>query len=350
MSEAVLATGELLKREDRTSYFEQRVFAWSPFGVFVTSACIFAVFAGTFLIAMAIDGRTSFSLSHGALVVADETRGALTLSLLVAAAMGLQRYARVKDREDLVRNVANFRNGQASLSFFANNAPSTASILRATAFGLVFGTIAMLTFLPHPPVGSLSYFWFFATTLSVSMLGARGVIMSRAGNRASRRFIDTELTIDLLRIDRLSMVGRSAARAALIWFAVSAIMCLLFTSNGITVFALLLVLGGIALGVAIFVATMEHVHRRIHTAKALELERLRAQIDNVRHEAHADTGAAQRLQGLIVLEKRIADAPEWPFDQSTALRVGASALILTVPWFGQAVAGTLVERLGQVFH
>jgi len=32
------------------------------------------------------------------------------------------------------------------------------------------------------------------------------------------------------------------------------------------------------------------------------------------------------------------------------MRLGASALILTVPWFGQAVAGTLVERLGQLLH
>jgi hypothetical protein len=350
MSEAVLGSSELLKREDRGSYFEQRIFAWSPFGTLLTSLLILALFAGAFLATMAIDGRPAFALANGALVVEDETRGALTLSLLVAAALGLQRYARVKDREDMIRNVANFRNGQASLSFFAVNGPSTPSILGATVFGLVFAVIAMTRFLPHPRVGSLTYFWFFTTTAVVSVLFARGVVMTRAGNRASRRFIDSELTIDLLRIDQLSMVGRSAARAALIWFAVSAITCLFFTSNGITVFALVLVLASIGLGVAIFVATMEHMHRRIHEAKAHELERVRTQIDNVRHDAHADAGVAQRLHGLIALEKRIADAPEWPFDQSTALRVGASALILTLPWFGQAVAGSLVERMGQVFH
>jgi hypothetical protein len=350
MSEAVLSQGELFNREDRSAYLEQRIFAWSPLSTFATSLFIFVVFGGAFLAAMTIDGRVPLSLEQGALVVADETRGALTLTLLIAVSLGLQRYARLKDREDLIRNVANFRSGQVSLTYFADQAPSTAGILASTVVGLVFGIVAMLTFLPHPRVGSLTYFWFFAATVTVSMLFARGMVMTRAGNRASRRFIDTELRIDLLRIDQLAMVGRSAARTALIWFAVSAITCLFFTSRGITVFAVIMVMVGVLLGVAIFVATMDHVHRRIHAVKAHELEMVRVQIDKVRHEAHADAGAAQRLQGLIAFEKRIAEAPEWPFDQSTALRVGASALILTLPWFGQAVAGTLVERMGQVFH
>jgi hypothetical protein len=37
-----------------------------------------------------------------------------------------------------------------------------------------------------------------------------------------------------------------------------------------------------------------------------------------------------------------------PFDQTILVRVGASALILTVPWFGQAIAGVMVEHLGQL--
>ena len=31
--------------------------------------------------------------------------------------------------------------------------------------------------------------------------------------------------------------------------------------------------------------------------------------------------------------------------RSTLVRVGASALILTVPWFGQAVAGYMIDHL-----
>ncbi len=52
--------------------------------------------------------------------------------------------------------------------------------------------------------------------------------------------------------------------------------------------------------------------------------------------------------GSLAYEKRISDAPEWPFDQTTAVRVVASALILTVPWFGQAVAASLVDHFGHI--
>jgi hypothetical protein len=63
--------------------------------------------------------------------------------------------------------------------------------------------------------------------------------------------------------------------------------------------------------------------------------------------AHDDHAGA-RLSGMLAYEKRIMDAPEWPFDQSTLVRVGASALIVTVPWFGQAVAAYLIEHLGHI--
>ncbi len=71
------------------------------------------------------------------------------------------------------------------------------------------------------------------------------------------------------------------------------------------------------------------------------------QIDAMRATMHADDHAAQRLHGMLAYEKRISDAPEWPFDQSTLVRVGASALILTVPWFGQAIAQYAVEHLSR---
>jgi hypothetical protein len=208
----------------------------------------------------------------------------------------------------------------------------------------------MFTFIPHPPMRSFTFAWFLIATIVLSALFARGVALTRAGNRATKRFIDSELEVDLLRVDQLTLVGRSAARTALIWFGVSAVLCLFFTSDGVTLFTVALVLGSVGMGVAIFVATMGHVHRRICDAKAHELERIRSRIETVRNEAHSSADAAQRLHGLIAYETRIAATPEWPFDQTTAVRVGASALIVTVPWFGQAVAGTLVERFGHLLH
>ena len=94
-----------------------------------------------------------------------------------------------------------------------------------------------------------------------------------------------------------------------------------------------------------FVRPMERVHYKIRAAKSAELERIRGEIDRVRPAASADPDAAIRLQGLLAYETRIAAAPEWPFDQTTLFRVGASALILAVPWFGQALAGYVIERM-----
>lgn len=350
MSEAVLLaeSPENLKEIDRGSYFEQRLFAYSPFGTLATTLIIFTLFAVTFVAAMSFDGRPIFELTHG-FTLTDETRGALTLSLLICVALGLQRYSRVKDVEDCARYATGHRASMLNSMQERRNVVGR-TIIAATIFGAAFAIVAMLTIIPHPPYDTVSFVWFFAATLVISIMFARGVVLTSAGNRNTRKFIDNELVIDLLRIDRLTLVGRSAARVALIWFSVSAVTCLFFTSRGITVFAVVLVLSSVGLGFAIFIATMSHMHHRIREAKAHELERVRCQIERLHHDAHESGDVAQRLQGLIAYEGRISSAPEWPFDQTIAARVGASALILTLPWFGQAVASSIVERVGQMLH
>ena len=102
------------------------------------------------------------------------------------------------------------------------------------------------------------------------------------------------------------------------------------------------------MGLAIFASIMSRIHRQIMTAKAAELEHIRRQIDSMRVSMGEDYHAATRLHGLLAYEKRISDAPEWPFDQSTLVRVGASALILAVPWFGQAIAAYVVDHLSHI--
>ncbi len=337
MNESVLPAQDAAGAGSRPgSYFEQRIFELSPVGTLATSLCIFLVFAVTYLICAWIDRHGTISFSRTGLSISSETRGALTIALLNAVALGLQRNAHLKDRAEMaVRHVA------------PRAFPARAVTGFATLFGIAFGAVAMFTFIPHPPLRSVTFTWFLLATIFVSVLFSRGAALTRAGNRTSRRFIEEDLEIDLLRIDQLDFIGHSAARAALIWFGVSAVLCLFFTSDGITLFTLTLVLGSMALGVAIFVLTMDSVHRKIRAAKARELERVREQIDAVREHAHTQAEAAQRLHGLIAYEGRISAASEWPFDQTTAVRVGASALILTVPWFGQAIAGAVIEHLGK---
>ena len=87
------------------------------------------------------------------------------------------------------------------------------------------------------------------------------------------------------------------------------------------------------------------IHRQILAAKATELEHVRQRIDALRANLHDDAFASASLHGLLAYEKRVSEAQEWPFDQTTLVRVGASALILTVPWFGQALVAYVVEHM-----
>jgi hypothetical protein len=101
------------------------------------------------------------------------------------------------------------------------------------------------------------------------------------------------------------------------------------------------------MGLGMFVSVMMRIHRLICARKEAEIEHVRCQIEAMRATLHEEGSAAARMHGILAFEKRIADAPEWPFDQSTLVRVGASALIVTVPWFGQAIAQYAIEHLGR---
>src|SRR5258706_14045190 len=103
MSDAAIL-GTDFRTLDRKSYFEQRLYAFSPFDDLATTFCIFAAFAVAYFLAATFDGRGALSFARNGLTISDEARGALTLSLLVATALGLQRYARVKDRQDVTRH------------------------------------------------------------------------------------------------------------------------------------------------------------------------------------------------------------------------------------------------------
>ena len=94
-----------------------------------------------------------------------------------------------------------------------------------------------------------------------------------------------------------------------------------------------------------FAAAMTRIHHQIMDAKAVELERIRGRIDALRDKLHDDAFSSASLHGLLAYEKRVQEAQEWPFDQTTLVRVCASALILTVPWFGQAIAAYAVDHL-----
>jgi hypothetical protein len=125
------------------------------------------------------------------------------------------------------------------------------------------------------------------------------------------------------------------------------VSCLFFVGGDLNWLTGLLIAACAAMGISHFAIVMSRIHRLIMQAKSQELEHIRRQIETQRSAMTSDDHAATRLHGLLAYEKRITEAPEWPFDQTTLLRVGASTLILTVPWFGQAIAAYVVDHLSR---
>jgi hypothetical protein len=145
--------------------------------------------------------------------------------------------------------------------------------------------------------------------------------------------------------DRLAVIGRQSARNALVWFVNAAVVCLFFIGGDVGPTTVLMVVGCAGMGLWIFLSPMTGVHHRIRAAKSLELDRVRDEIAEASRRAAGDTDAAVRLSGLIAYEARIQAVRDWPFDQSTLIRVAAYVLIPTIPWVGEAIVSTAVQHL-----
>ena len=332
--------------------FEQRLYLRSPFGIVTTTSIILALMLGSFLIVAALEhipvvdrGADGYSLSRAGLP-------ALVLSLLCCSALAMQRYARVAEARDAPAYAKILSGGLTSALAITSVAPRDARLWRSTIIGAVIGLAisAIVRFneiQEGDPIRPMALVWFAAVTTFMVVLFARGVEQTRAGGRGYAQTLNAELKIDLLRTDTLAVLGRSAARSALIWFVVSAVACLFFVGGDLDWLTIVLIGSCVAMGIGLFVSIMGRIHRQIVAAKSAELEHVRCRIDAMRADLHADDHAAAKLHGMLAYEKRIADAPEWPFDQSTLVRLVASAFILTVPWFGQAVVQYFIEHLAQ---
>src|SRR6185312_1640667 len=332
-----------LKRSDRGASLEQLVFVLSPFGTHVTAILIFVLFFGSFLALAQLNG-IAFANGYALTPVA---RLALILSLMMTVIVWVQRVLRVRARADMALMARVLKGGMAQAMEMTKLTPNGARLVPASLIGVAIGLTFdwLLYFSPaaqlQAPLGVK--LWFALITLLMVLTFVRGVELTRTGARATVEVIESDLVIDLLRVDELAVWGRNSARFALIWFVISGVTCLLFVSREITIFTICLLIGCVAMGIAAFMGLMLRIHHKIVAVKHAELERIRRDIDALRGQCAVSADAAARMQGLLAYEKRIGEAGEWPFDQTTVMRVAASAGILTVPWFGQALAAYIVE-------
>jgi hypothetical protein len=332
--------------------FEQRIYAHSPLGMLSTTAAVFTVLFGGFLLVAKAEHVVILQPLGSGFALSNAAWPAFVLSLLSCTALIMQRYVRLAEARDAPAYGRILTGGMVSAVEVTRLSPPEARLGRATLIGLAWGLIlsVIVRFSESGEghiVPPMTMIWFGAATTLLTVLFARGVEQTRAGTRAYARTLSAELKIDLLRTDTLAVLGRSAARSALIWFVISAVAFLFFAGGDLNWLTILLIVACAGMGIGMFASIMSRIHRQIVATKATELEHVRCQIDAMRAAMTTNDHAATRLHGLLAYEKRIADAPEWPFDQTTLMRVGASALIVTVPWFGQAIVQYLVEHLGQ---
>ncbi|MGZ5988521.1 MAG: hypothetical protein ACXWLZ_05665 [Rhizomicrobium sp.] len=333
--------------------FEQQLYLRSPFGTLATTAIVFVILFGSYLALAALQHVATFDPSAFELGISPVTWSALVLSLLCCTALAMQRYARkweAADRADYARILTG---GMPSALNVTGVAARGAKLWQATLIGIVIGFVISTAIrfaemreghsLPLGPT-----LWYACLTTFLAALFARGVEQSRAGSSAYANMLSSELKIDLLRTDTLAVLGRSAARAALIWFVVSAVACLFFVSGDLNWLTIGVIVLCAAMGIGMFVSIMFRIHRQILASKNSELEHIRRQIDAMRAAMHKDYQAATHLHGWLAYEKRISEAHEWPFDQSTLVRLGASAFILIVPWLGRAAAEYLIDHFSHI--
>ena len=330
-------------------YAEQQLFEASPLGLLATTAVLFLVLIGLYAIAAGVDHRPWIVAGKAGPEIDRRAWVAICLSLIVCAALGLQRFSQLGDMRDgpaLMRDLA------SDVSWFPSF--SKARLRLSTVVGAAIGGVAMLWFFASGAAGGGSSLgvatWSVAIAMLLGAMFVRGVELTWAGARHGREVLRAGIVVDLLRIERLYPFGRAAARTATIWFTVSAALLLLLVGTPLGPAMLVLSLASAGMGAWVFVGTLGRVRTAIRAAKAIELEQLRREIAQTRAQLYADPAAPEQLQGLLAYEARIASVPEWPFDQTTLARVTASSLVLTIPWFGQAFAGAVVARFSDLIH
>ncbi|MEJ0040725.1 MAG: hypothetical protein WDM81_00185 [Rhizomicrobium sp.] len=236
--------------------FEQLLFVRSPFGTLGTACAVFVFLFGK-LSAARIGRRRRRDPWRANRVFRSRLAG-LVLSLLSATALAAQRIARLAEARDAADYAKILTGGLASAREVTSVAPREARFGRATAVGVAIGlgVSALIRFNEFDEghfTANLTMAWFAIVTTFMIVMFTRGVEQTRAGNRGYARTLNAELKIDLLRIDQLSVLGRSAARTALIWFVISAVGCLFFVGGDLNWLTILLIAACAAMGLGMFV-------------------------------------------------------------------------------------------------
>ncbi len=151
--------------------------------------------------------------------------------------------------------------------------------------------------------------------------------------------------LDLLNFAPAYAAARIGLRIALVWIIGFAISGLFFLHMGLWFVVVLIVLG-LAVGIAALLIPVQGVMRQIREAKRAELARLQEEIHGLRDGAmNGTTQSPGRMADLLAYETRVQAISEWPFDVPTLRRFG---LYLMIP-LASMIGGAFVERVVDAF-
>jgi hypothetical protein len=201
----------------------------------------------------------------------------------------------------------------------------------------------------RPALGDPVMTWVILKSVFLFLLIARAVYVSIALTRRLSRTGERRARVDLLDVIPLMPFARNGLRGALLllgWIVLTSLSLLAPWSGDVAIGGLCVVLG---LAVTALVGPVVGVHRRIHEAKQIELERIRVAIGKESSLRVGSRGEWQppdaHLSNLIVYKGLIESVNTWLFDLPALLKFSLIILVGVGSWLGQA----FVERLLGVF-
>jgi hypothetical protein len=211
--------------------------------------------------------------------------------------------------------------------------------LMAPILAISYGTGSLLG-RPSPE----TYLWSAGRVTLLGWLFYLAASFELAMIRSFRRIAARHVEIDLLDPRPLEPFSRHGLRTAFLWivgFSIFSLFGLTESSGYGDASALVMIL---AFSAAALVLPALAIRRRIREQKTRELERVRTAVRRERRaqvDAEDPSALAARVANLLVYERRIDEADEWPFAAFTLTRFVLVAALGLGSWLGAA----LVERV-----
>ncbi|WP_291843776.1 hypothetical protein [Maricaulis sp.] len=355
-------------KPEQPAYFqpaEVRLYAASPMGFAATTALIFALVYGFYLLVATFTQRPPVfeTDDQGQLVLTQVAWIGFVLSLIFTAGVaftesGRQMWAR--ERDALLAAV--HADGEASVHGLDSGIQHSwrprylSMFIMGALGGLGFNVFMMFSggFGVWAYINSVG-FWFLVTSPLLYGIGFRACVDVARESGAIKQLIRDHIEIDLFHLDRLAVFGRIGLRAARSWMIMAAILLLFLVNPNnpeqivdarqlwVTVpIVSISVLGGLFL----LTSSIHPVHKKICAAKAAELNRIHTEMARQRVAALAgDAEAASALAGLTDYEVWVDARPEWPVSGGVTTRFSLYILLPILP----IVGSYLFEKLADQF-